>query len=70
MGVKLVQILWNDVLFADISSLVIIFLKEVFEGTILSKILLPFPRNPYLEINVASLLILFFVNDFKEKLRK
>ena len=49
------------------SPFVIIFWKEIFEGIILSKIVLPFPRNPYVKTDVPGLLILFFVKDFKEK---
>ena len=44
----------------NLSPFVIIFLTEVFEGILLSKILLPFPWNPYLKTDVTSLLILFF----------
>ena len=42
------------------------FLKEVFEGIVLPKSLLPFPRNPYFKANVTSLLNLFFIKNFKE----
>ena len=49
------------------SPFVIIFLTKVFEGIVLSKIILPFPLNPYLKTDVTSLLILFFVKGFKEK---
>ena len=43
----------------------IISLKKVFEGIVQSKI--QSPLNPYLKTDVTSLLILFFVKDFKEK---
>jgi hypothetical protein len=48
------------------SPFVIMFLKEVFEGIVLPKSLLPFPRNPYFKANVTSLLNLFFIKNFKE----
>ena len=47
-----------------LSSFWRIFLKESFCQNFY---LLTFPRYPYLKKNVTSLLILFFVKDFKEK---
>ena len=42
-------------------------LKEVFEGIVLTKIIFPFPWNPYLRTDVTSLLILLSVKNIKEK---
>ena len=42
-------------------------MTEVFDGTIPSKIVFPFPRNPYLKTNGKSLLILFLVKNVEEK---
>ena len=44
-----------------------IVLTEVFDGTIPSKIIFPFPWNPYLKTGGTSLLILFLVKNFEEK---
>ena len=49
------------------SQFVIFFLKEYFEGILLSKIIFPFPWNPQLKTDVTSLFILFFIKDFIEK---
>ena len=49
------------------SPVVIIILIEVFKGTVPSKIIFPFPWNPYLKTDGTSLLILFLVKNFKEK---
>ena len=35
-----------------------------FEGIVPSKIILPFPWNPYLKTDLTSLLILLLVKDF------
>ena len=48
------------------SEFVIIFLIEVFEGTVCSKILFPFSLNPYFKTDVTSFPILFLVKDFQE----
>ena len=44
------------------------FLTEVFDGTIPSKILFPFPWNPYLKTDDRSLLNLFLVKNIKKKI--
>ena len=49
------------------SPVVIIALTEVFDRTVTSKIIFPFPSNPYLKTHGTSLLILFLVNNFKGK---
>ena len=50
-----------------ISPVVIIALTKGFDWTIPSKILFPFPWNPYLKEDGTSLLILFLVKKFEEK---
>ena len=49
------------------SPVVIITLSEVFDGTIPSKHLFPFPWNLYLKTDGTSLLIFFLVKNFEEK---
>ena len=49
------------------SPVVIIALTEVFDGTVPSKILFPFPSNPYLKTDDTSLPILFLVKNFEKK---
>ena len=49
------------------SWFVIIALTEVFDGTVPSKILFPFPWDPYLKTGGKSLHNLFLVNNFEEK---
>ena len=49
------------------SPVVIIALTEVFDGTVPSKILFPFPWNSYLKTDGTSLIILFLVKNFEEK---
>ena len=49
------------------SPVVIIDLTEMFDGTVPSKILFPFPWNPYLKTDGKSLPILFLVKNFEEK---
>ena len=49
------------------SPVVIIALTEVFDGTVPSKILFPFPSNPYLKTEDTSLPILFLVKNFEKK---
>ena len=51
----------------NISPVVIIALTEVFDGTVPSKILFPFPWNSYLKTDGTSLIILFLVKNFEEK---
>ena len=51
----------------NISPVVIIALTEVFDGTIPSKIIFPFPWRPYLKTDGTSLPILFLVKNFEEK---
>ena len=46
---------------------VIIALTEVFDGTVPSKNIFPFPWDPYLKTDGTSLLILFLVKNFEEK---
>ena len=49
---------------AYISPFVIILYKKVLGGIILSKILLPFPRNPYLNTDFTSLFILLNIKAY------
>ena len=49
------------------SPVVINALTEVFDRTVPSKILFPFPWNPYLKTDGTSLPILFLVKNFEEK---
>ena len=53
--------------YSKISPVVIIELTEVFDGTVPSKIIFPFPWNPYLKTDGTSLPILFLVKNFEEK---
>ena len=58
------------VLFATqgvLSPVFIIALTEVFDGTIFSKILFPFPWNPYFKTDGTSQSILFLAKNFEEK---
>ena len=49
------------------STVVIVALTEVFDGTVPSWILFPFLWNPYFKTDGKSLLILFLVKNFEEK---
>ena len=42
-------------------------MTEVFDWTIPSKIIFPFPWNPHLKTDGTSLLILFLVKNFEKK---
>ena len=46
---------------------IIIALTEIFDGTVPSKIILPFPWDPYFKTDGTSLLIFFLGKNFEEK---
>ena len=58
---------WIKEMNIDISPVVIITLTDVFDRTVPSKIIFPFPWNPYLKTDGTNLLILFLVENFEEK---
>ena len=45
----------------------VIALKDVFDGTVPSKIIFPFPWNPYLKTDGTSLFYALFSSEFLEE---
>ena len=63
--VKLKEEIWCQKYGIDL--VVIIALTEVFGRTFPSKIIFPFPWNPFLKTDGTSLIILFLIKNFEEK---